>query len=100
MRYLWSPADELNQQTLVVLRTFGFGEEEPKKKLTVYLGMCQSRNAHALLAVSEESICRLGLDKLVQQGIYQVKPDEEINSAILELAQVLDVKQADLTTSQ
>ncbi len=34
-----TPADELNQQTSAVLRMFSFGEEEPKKKLMVYLGM-------------------------------------------------------------
>ncbi len=34
-----TPSDELNQQTLAVLQTFSFGDEEPKKKLMVYLGM-------------------------------------------------------------
>ncbi len=34
-----TPGDELNQQTLTVLRTFGFGDDDPKKKLMVYLGM-------------------------------------------------------------
>ncbi len=33
-----TPADELNQQNLAVLQTFGFADEEPKKKLIVYLG--------------------------------------------------------------
>ncbi len=66
----------------------------------MYLGTRQSPNAHALLAVSEESICRLGLDELAQEGIYQVKPDKEVNSAVLELVQVQEVKQTDLTTSQ
>ncbi len=50
--------------------------------------------------MSEESICRLGLDELAQEGIYQVKPDEEVNSAILELAHVLEVEQTNLTMSQ
>ncbi len=32
-----TPPDELNQQTLAVLQTFGFGNDEPKRKLNVYL---------------------------------------------------------------
>ncbi len=28
-----TPGDELNQQTLTVLWTFGFGDDDPKKKL-------------------------------------------------------------------
>ncbi len=28
-----TPADELDQQTLLLLRTFGFGDDQPKKKL-------------------------------------------------------------------
>ncbi len=30
--------DELNQQTLTVLQTFGSGDDDPKEKLMVYLG--------------------------------------------------------------
>ncbi len=93
-------ADELNQQTLAVLRMFSFGEEELKKKLMVYLGMQQKWNAHALLSVTEESICRIGLNELAEEGIYQVKPGEEVSSAVLELAQVLEVEQPHLNTCQ
>ncbi len=95
-----TPANELNQQTLAALRTFGFGEDDPKKKLMVYLGMGKEWNAHALLSVTEESICRIGLNELAEEEIYQVKPGEAIDSSVLELAKVLDIKQPHLNMMQ
>ncbi len=95
-----TPDDELNQQTLVLLRTFGFGDNEPKKKLNVYLGMRQRKNAFALLTTWEEAICRVGLSKLAHEGIYEIKAGEEIQSAVLELAQVLDLEQPRLSADQ
>ncbi len=95
-----TPADELNQQTLAVLRMFYFGDDEPKKKLMVYLGTRKERNAHALLAVMEESICRIGLSELAEEEIYQVKPGEEVSSAVLELAHMLEVEQLHLNICQ
>ncbi len=50
--------------------------------------------------MSKESICRIGLDELAEEGICQVKPGEETSSAILELAQVLDAEQPDLNRCQ
>ncbi len=61
-----TPGDELNQQTLTVLWTFGIGDDEPKKKLMVYLGTWKNWNAFALLSMSEEVICRIGLNELAE----------------------------------
>ncbi len=79
---------------------FGFGEEEPKKKLMVYLGTQKEQNTNTLLSVTEESICRIGLNELAEEEIYQVKPDEEVIGAVLELAQVLEVEQPHLNMMQ
>ncbi len=66
----------------------------------VYLGMRKEQNAHALLSVTEESICRIGLNELAEEGIYQVKTDEEVSSAVLELAHVLEVEQPHLNACE
>ncbi len=97
-----TPGDELNQQTLVMLQTFGLGDSEPKKKLMVYLGTWKKQNAFALLSTSEEAICRVGLSELSQEGIYEIRRGELIDSAsaVLELAKELDLEQPRLDVQQ
>ncbi len=58
------PADELNQQTLALLQMFGFGDDQPKKQLTVFLGTWKKKNAMALLAVMDEATGRAALSEL------------------------------------
>ncbi len=53
-----------------------------------------------MLSVTKESICRIGLNELAEEGIYQVKPGEAIDSVILELAQELDMEQPHLNMRQ
>ncbi len=61
--------------------------------LHVYLRMRQRENAFALLTTSEEAICRVGpLSKLAHEGIYEIKVGEEIQSAVLELNEVLGLE--------
>ncbi len=43
-----------------------------------------------MLSVTEEAICRLGLSELAEEKIYKKQTGEAIDSAILELARVLD----------
>ncbi len=50
--------------------------------------------------MTEESICRIGLNELAEEEIYQVKPGEEVSSAVLELAHVLEVEQPHLNAMQ
>ncbi len=95
-----TPANELNLQTLVLLRTFGFGDDQPKKKLMVYLGMQKKKNAFALLMMSEEVIGTVGLGELAREGIYEIDVSREIPSAILELNGVLDSHQPRLSADQ
>ncbi len=95
-----TPADELNQDTLILLRTFGFGGDQPKKKLMVYLGTQRKKNAKALQAVSNEWIARAGLNELANEGIYEVNTRCSIESAVLELRDVHEVHLPDLTSEQ
>ncbi len=53
-----------------------------------------------MLSVPEELICRIGLNELAEEEIYQVKSGEELSSAVLELAHVLEVEQPHLNTMQ
>ncbi len=53
-----------------------------------------------MLSVTEESSCRIGLSELAEEEIYKVKPGEAIDSAILELAKVLDEEQPHLNMMQ
>ncbi len=62
---------------------FGFGDDEPKKKLMVYLGMQKNWNTFTLLSTSEEAIYRVGLNKLAPEEIYEIRPGELIDSAVL-----------------
>ncbi len=62
-----TPADELNQDTLILLRTFGFGSDQPKKKLMIYLGTQRNKNAKALQAASNKWTARLGLNELAMR---------------------------------
>ncbi len=68
-----------------MLATYGFGNDRPKKKLIVFLGMQRNKNAKALQAVSNESTARSGLNELVNEGIYKVDTANSIESAVLEL---------------
>ncbi len=49
---------------------------------------------------SEEAICRVGLSELSHEGIYEIRPGELIDSAVLELAKVLDLEQPRLDVQQ
>ncbi len=80
-----TPADELNQQTLALLWTFRFWDDQPKKKLMVFLGMQKRKNATALLTASEEAIGRVGLSELMCEGIYKININKLLQSALLEV---------------
>ncbi len=95
-----TPADKLDQQTLALLQTFGFGDDQPKKKLMVFLGTQKNKNAKALLAMTNEATGRLGLNELANEGIYQVNINKPVESAILEVNQVLTVNIPELTSEQ
>ncbi len=95
-----TPADELDQQTLLLLQTFGFGDDQPKKKLMVFLGTRKNKNAKALQVASNESTARSGLDELANKGIYEININKPVESAILELRQVHTMNIPDLTSEQ
>ncbi len=82
------PADELDQQTSPLLRTIGFGDDRPKKKLMVFLGTQRNKNAKALQVASNESTARDGLTELANEGIYEININEVVESAALELQRV------------
>ncbi len=95
-----TPADELNENTLMLLRTFGFGGDQPKKKLMLFLGMRRSRNAVALQALSNEWTARLGLNELANEGIYEIDTGRSIESAVSELRDIHDRHLPNLTNQQ
>ncbi len=95
-----TPADELDQQTLLLLRTFGFGDDQPKKKLMVFLGMQRNKNTKALQVMSNEATARFGLNELADEGIYEVNINRSLDSAVLELQQVHTMNILSLTTKQ
>ncbi len=95
-----TPADELDQQTLALLGTFGFGDDQPKKKLMVFLGMQRNKNAKALLAATNEVTARLGLNELANEDIYKININKPVESAVLELHQVQQIDIPVLTSEQ
>ncbi len=94
------PADKLNQQPLALLRTFRFGDDHPKRKLMVFLDMQKGKNATTLLTASEEAIGRMGLSELASEGIYEININKALQSALIEVNQVLGMDIPDLTTEQ
>ncbi len=83
---------------MALLRTFGFGDDQPKKKLMVFLGTQKSKNARALLAAGNEATARLGLNELANEGIYEININTQVESAVLEMHQVQQMNILDLTS--
>ncbi len=94
------PADELDQHTSLLLRTFGFGDDRPKRKLMMFLGTQRNKNAKALQATSNESTARDGLNELANEGVYEIDINKPVESAILELQRVHALNIPNLTTMQ
>ncbi len=80
-----TPADELTPHTLALLRTFRCEDDQPRKKLMIFLAMQKRKNATALLKMSEEALGRVGFSELAHEGIYQINTNEALQSALLEV---------------
>ncbi len=66
----------------------------------VFLGTQKRKNATALLAASEEVIGRIGLSELACEVIYKININKALQSALLEVNQVLGMHTPDLTAEQ
>ncbi len=96
----WTPADELDQNTKLLLRTFGFGDNQPKRKLMVFLGMRKNKNARALQTASNESTARDGLTEVATEGVYEIDVNNQVESAVIELRRVHTLNIPNLATVQ
>ncbi len=95
-----TPADELKQPTLVLLRTFGFSDDQPKKKLMTFLETQRNKNANALTALSDEWTGRMGLNELADEGIYEVDVSKLVESSIIEVDRAHKMHNPNFTSEQ